>query len=277
MLYSLFALASATHVATFETDPLYTRGPFSGMESVVVDPAVALQTMRPLAPPYAADAEEWSNEAKPGDAALMFTNPTSTWAELSINDVVIGIIGPYATARFEGLRPGIYQLAIKLPTGMVRHFTVRRGPPPRAKVAVAVTVAEKRLELSDKVYFELDSAIIEADSHGLLDAVAAALVEHAEVLRVVVEGHTDNRGDAAYNQKLSEDRAAAVRDYLASKGVTADRLASAGFGESKPVDNAESDAAWEMNRRVEFTIEKRAEAPPPIVGPVKPRPRGKGK
>ena len=75
--------------------------------------------------------------------------------------------------------------------------------------------------------------------------------------------------DLDYNQKLSESRAGAVKAYLVKAGVAADRLTSVGFGETKPVDPAENDEAWDKNRRVEFLIEKRADPPPPVEEPKK--------
>ena len=82
--------------------------------------------------------------------------------------------------------------------------------------------------------------------------------EHPELLKVEVQGHSDARGDAKYNLNLSDRRAAAVREYLVSKGVAADRLLSKGYGESKPVVDEDNESAWSQNRRVEFIIIERA-------------------
>ncbi|MFZ5477902.1 MAG: OmpA family protein [Myxococcota bacterium] len=260
MLLALAALAHATHVHTFDVDPNYTKSPFSGLESLTVDPAVALGQLQPVSPPFAPELEILP--ARSREKALVFTNPTSTWAEIAVNGLAVGTIGPYATARFEGVRPGAYVVKIKLPTGLERTFVAYAGPTPRDARPISVLVGEKKLDLSDKIYFELDSAVIDPASYPLLDEVAKALAAAADVLVVRVEGHTDSRGAALYNQKLSEDRAAAVRDYLLGKGVAQERLVAAGFGESQPIDAAENEDAWEKNRRVEFVIEKRAEPAP---------------
>ena len=68
------------------------------------------------------------------------------------------------------------------------------------------------------------------------------------------QSHTDNVGTEADNQRLSENRAAAVRTYLVNHGIDVNRVTSKGYGESSPVDNNENDAGRAMNRRVEFTI-----------------------
>ena len=70
-------------------------------------------------------------------------------------------------------------------------------------------------------------------------------------------GHTDERGDDAYNLDLSDRRAAAVVKYLVDNGVEAKRLTSQGYGETQPVDKRQNEAAWAKNRRVEFHILKR--------------------
>lgn len=272
----LVSLALATHVDTFNLDPLYTKGPFSGMESLVVDPGAVTPQLTPWTGTTPATAQELTTEAVAPDRALVFTNPTDTWAVLHINNVAIGTIGPYATARFEGLKPGGYWLTLVLPNGFHREYLVRTAPRPRTRVTapIQVDVLQDHIALSDKVYFELDSAVIEVDSHGLLDALAATLKAHPELTKIRVEGHTDQQGAAEYNQKLSDARAAAVRDYLVQAGVAGDRLESAGYGETQLVDRAENEDAYEKNRRVEFKITARAE---PVVdpGPIKPVKKGK--
>ena len=78
------------------------------------------------------------------------------------------------------------------------------------------------------------------------------LVQHPE-LRIRIEGHTDSEGEDAYNQQLSEQRATAVRSYLVEKyGVAAQRLETAGLGESKPVADNATPEGRQQNRRVEL-------------------------
>jgi len=73
-------------------------------------------------------------------------------------------------------------------------------------------------------------------------------------LRLVVAGHTDREGEDAYNQYLSEQRAAAVMQWLTGKGIAAGRLASEGFGESQPVADNGSEAGRALNRRVQLRV-----------------------
>ncbi len=122
-----------------------------------------------------------------------------------------------------------------------------------------VQLTRERIEIKDSVYFETARATIKPTSYPLLDQIAALLQEHPEVLRVRIEGHTDSRGDDAYNLKLSQERAAEVRAYLVDKGVAAKRLSSIGYGEQRPLDPREIERAWSENRRVDFWIEERSD------------------
>jgi len=69
-----------------------------------------------------------------------------------------------------------------------------------------------------------------------------------------VAGHTDSRGTDKYNLGLSDRRAAVVRDYLISKGIDADRMTSAGYGEARPIASNDTDAGRAQNRRTELVI-----------------------
>ena len=101
------------------------------------------------------------------------------------------------------------------------------------------------------VNFEFDSAKLTADSTAALDDVLKILKRH-EDLQVEIAGHTDSSGAEAYNQKLSERRAKAVRDYLVENGIDAARLSVKGYGESDPVADNASKEGRAKNRRVEM-------------------------
>ena len=73
-------------------------------------------------------------------------------------------------------------------------------------------------------------------------------------LKIEISGHTDNKGSADYNKKLSERRAKAVVDYLLIKGISADRLKYAGYGMERALVSNDDEAGRQMNRRTEFEI-----------------------
>jgi OOP family OmpA-OmpF porin len=74
-------------------------------------------------------------------------------------------------------------------------------------------------------------------------------------LSVVIEGHTDSVGTAAYNKKLSQERADAVKKYMVEKGIDANRLKAQGFGEDKPIASNETNEGQQQNRRVEAAVD----------------------
>ena len=118
-----------------------------------------------------------------------------------------------------------------------------------------IVVKKDKLELKEKIFFDWDKASIKKVSHPLLDEVVQALKDN-HGFHVQIEGHTSSEGLAEHNQELSESRAASVREYLVTHGISADRLISKGFGPSHPIDNNKTPAGREANRRVEFVVQQ---------------------
>ncbi|MBL7803325.1 MAG: OmpA family protein [Saprospiraceae bacterium] len=113
---------------------------------------------------------------------------------------------------------------------------------------------KEKVELAVKaVQFETGKAVLLPGSQKVLDDVAAVLLKYPEY-KLSIGGHTDNTGNAAVNQKLSESRAKACYDYLVSKGVAANRLSHAGYGDTKPVGDNKTAAGRAANRRTEFDL-----------------------
>lgn len=102
------------------------------------------------------------------------------------------------------------------------------------------------------ILFSLDSSTIRPESTPTLEEIGTMLRDHPE-LRIRIEGHTDSTGDDAYNQTLSEERAAAVRDFLVEEyGIDGSRLESRGLGEASPADSNDTPEGRQNNRRVEL-------------------------
>jgi OOP family OmpA-OmpF porin len=104
--------------------------------------------------------------------------------------------------------------------------------------------------------FAFDSAEINPDLAPLFDN-AVLVMERNPALTVMIEGHTDNIGPAAYNMKLSERRAQSVKDYMVKMGVDPARMETVGFGESDPADTNDTEEGRAFNRRVEYEITNR--------------------
>jgi outer membrane protein OmpA-like peptidoglycan-associated protein len=200
----------------------------------------------------------------PGIVKIKVTDPKGklldgTWA---LNDnpaqaVAAGVAesnlapGEYVMmVRVEGYIPSSLPIVVK--EGATASYNVVMQP-------AKVKITREKLDIKDKIYFETGKAVIKPESFPLLNEVAGILLDRPDILSMRIEGHTDSRGSDSDNLKLSDARAAAVKQYLIDKGVEANRLSSIGFGETKPVDPANNAAAWDKNRRVEFYIEKWAE------------------
>lgn len=105
------------------------------------------------------------------------------------------------------------------------------------------------------VYFDFDSYLLTAEARGTLSRNADWMTEN-QLLKVVIEGHADERGSDEYNLALSEKRALAAQRYLDNLGVKSDRMESVGYGEEKPALQGHDDGTFAKNRRVEFVIAK---------------------
>ena len=105
------------------------------------------------------------------------------------------------------------------------------------------------------VYFDFDEYALREDTVAALKQNALWLKAHSG-FKVVVEGHCDERGTIEYNLELGAKRAHAVVDYLGSLGVDVSKLRTISYGEERPVDPGHDEAAWGLNRRADFTLEK---------------------
>jgi len=116
-----------------------------------------------------------------------------------------------------------------------------------------IAIQRDKLELKEKLYFAWNQASLQEISFPVLDEVVHALNDN-KGFRVQIEGHSSSEGGDGRNQALSEQRAAAVLDYLASHGIEKDRLDSKGLSSSVPIDTNTTVAGRENNRRVEFVV-----------------------
>lgn len=101
--------------------------------------------------------------------------------------------------------------------------------------------------------FDVNKSDIQTTTKANLDQLAQTLKKYDDT-NILVEGHTDNTGEDAYNKKLSDKRAASVEDYLVSTGVAGGRITTKGYGENQPIADNATDAGREQNRRVEVAI-----------------------
>ncbi|HTJ98444.1 MAG TPA: OmpA family protein [Bordetella sp.] len=122
-----------------------------------------------------------------------------------------------------------------------------------APKAPAPTPMAAKVVFNADTFFDFDKSTLKPEGRKLLDQVAQQ-AQSINLETIIAVGHTDSIGTEAYNQKLSERRAASVKTYLVSKGVPADRIYTEGKGESQPVASNKTAQGRAQNRRVEIEI-----------------------
>jgi peptidoglycan-associated lipoprotein len=115
----------------------------------------------------------------------------------------------------------------------------------------------RRRGFSADVYFEYDETTLSDETRERLSRNADLLKSQTQFM-VTIEGHADSRGTSEYNLALGDRRAAAVRDYMGSLGVSADRLRTLSYGEERPVCTEEAESCWSQNRRGHMIITGRS-------------------
>ncbi len=120
-----------------------------------------------------------------------------------------------------------------------------------------VRVEADRLAIDDKIRFKAGKTDIDQASYPILTQIAQTIKAHPEIMKIQVEGHTDDRGGAIENQRLAERRAKNVVEFLVQAGVEASKLTAVGFGEAIPIADNTTAEGRETNRRVEFVIVER--------------------
>ncbi len=199
-----------------------------------------------------------------GTLGFSITGPDGAVSGASFELDHEGAWRPIASGEDHAVAPGAHVVRVRAPGFAPTRIEIDVAQGLHSELAVVlvpskVKVTAERIEISEKVFFETGAAVILSASHPLLAQVAEVLQDHRDIASVRVEGHTDNRGSEASNLELSQARADAVADWLVAAGVASERLEAVGFGETRPVQDEESEAAWSRNRRVEFVIVARGD------------------
>jgi peptidoglycan-associated lipoprotein len=125
-----------------------------------------------------------------------------------------------------------------------------KTPPPAP--APPVVPPPPQLKVGD-VFFDLNRWDIRVDQVAMLENDVKFLQEYPE-LKIVIEGHCDERGGESYNDGLGEKRAQAVKAYLVAQGIAAERLQTISFGKRKPFELGKGEQIWQLNRRAHFVV-----------------------
>jgi peptidoglycan-associated lipoprotein len=122
----------------------------------------------------------------------------------------------------------------------------------QANAAGAATPGSQQdfvVNVGDRVFFETDSSDLTTQARATLDKQAQWLTNYSQYTQFTIEGHADERGTREYNIALGARRAQAVRDYLVSRGIAANRMRTISYGKERPVAVCNDISCWSQNRR----------------------------
>ena len=114
-------------------------------------------------------------------------------------------------------------------------------------------MGEKDRFLNEHIYFDFDKYNLRSDAQSVLKAKAAYMKKNPKI-KVRIEGHCDERGTNEYNLALGDRRANSAKEFLVNLGIGESRLTTISYGEERPADPGQNEAAWARNRRAEFII-----------------------
>ncbi len=169
--------------------------------------------------------------------------------------------------QHQGVSDSAGRFVFNLPRATTYHLLVQKngidfdagehavGDVDQMEIPVQVSLATRYVETYrlENVYFDFDKATLKPESYAALDELVAVMKKHPTMV-IELAGHTDARGDEAYNLRLSRARANAVRDYLAAHGVPLERVTAKGYGELEPVASNDTDEGRRLNRRTEVRV-----------------------
>jgi peptidoglycan-associated lipoprotein len=187
---------------------------------------------------------------------------TLRWSSTSATSLTlapgVGNVSPEGNTSVSPTDSTTYTITAMGPGGSANataRVTVSVPPPPPAPVAAAPSMEELFAKEVKDAYFDYDKADIRPDARSALTETAGFLKSYPQV-KVMIEGHCDERGSTEYNLALGDRRAQAAKDFLVSLGVGSDRMQTVSYGKERPFCNEHAEACWQQNRRGHFVMAK---------------------
>jgi peptidoglycan-associated lipoprotein len=184
----------------------------------------------------------------PGDSTtLSWTSTDATQLTISPG---VGAVTAQGSTKVNPSDSTTYTITASGPGGSADssvRVTVAAPPPPPPPPPAGPTIDELFLKYVKDAFFDFNKADIRADARDALGQTAQFLRDHPEV-KVTIEGHCDERGSTEYNLVLGDRRAAAVKAYLVSLGISADRINTTSLGKEKPFCTDSTEECWQRNR-----------------------------
>lgn len=165
-----------------------------------------------------------------------------------------GIKGPVYPEGDLAKEDKIYAQGTEMESEADKEMAKLREQSAREMAEMSARQLRKQVE-EEMIYFAFDSAKLTQGSKVVLLRKATYMMETAPEIKLLVEGHCDERGSVEYNLALGQRRAESAKAYLVKAGVDADRIRTVSYGKERPIDPAHNEDAWAQNRRCEFIIE----------------------
>ena len=217
-------------------------------------------------PPPAAKAPEQTAPPPARPTVTLQANPTSlnkgdattlSWSSTNATQLTIspevGAVAPEGSTKVTPSDSTTYTITAGGPGGSADasvRVTVAAPPPPPQETKAPDWTELFMKEVRD-AYFDLDKADLRPDAREALTKTAEFLRNYPQA-KVTIEGHCDERGSTEYNLALGDRRAAAVKQFLVSQGISADRMSTVSFGKEKPFCMESNESCWQQNRRGHF-------------------------
>jgi peptidoglycan-associated lipoprotein len=242
----------------------YARTFFSTLLAVVALVAACKKPVAPPPPPPPPPAvapparptvtlQSSSTAIQKGESATLTWSSTNA-TSLSLSPGV-GNVAAEGSTRVTPADSTTYTITATGPGGSADANTrvSVTAPPPPPPAVHQPTIQELFDKGVKDAYFDYDKADIRTDARDALSQTAQFLRSNPQV-KIVVEGHCDERGSTEYNLLLGDRRAAATKQFLASLGITADRMETVSYGKERPFCSASTDECYQQNRRAHFVM-----------------------
>jgi peptidoglycan-associated lipoprotein len=239
---------------------LYRAGLFVTLAAAVFTFGCAKKKVTPSSPPPAAapaparptvTLQASPTSINKGDSSTLSWNSTDA-TQLTIAPEV-GAVTAQGSTKVTPSDSATYTITATGPGGSASAtaaVTVN-APPPPVDQPRQPSLDELFLKEVRDAYFDYDKADIRPDARAALSKTADFLKSYPQ-LKVTIEGHCDERGSTEYNLGLGDRRASAVKQYIVSLGVSADRISTVSFGKEKPFCTESNESCWTQNRRGHF-------------------------
>jgi peptidoglycan-associated lipoprotein len=213
----------------------------------------------PPTPPPAPPAPTATLEADPNTIQQGQT-VTLKWQTTDATDISIAGLGTLSSSGVKTITPDsstTYTLIARGPGGSTdSSVRITVNPIPQAAATEPALSDDELFSRNVKdVFFNYDESKIRSEDQSVVSQDASFLSQHSNI-RVVLEGHCDDRGSTEYNLALGESRADSMKTALVSQGIGADRLKTVSYGKERPFCNEDNEQCWSQNRRDHVTLQR---------------------